>query len=185
MSFAVTSSMTWWVLRPLIAANIPPLRGTPAPPAPARGRRSWVPGCDAVRSSHLDDVGRRDARLAADGEGDLAFVAERDALDDALGGRLVVLHVGDRGPDEVERLPDRARRLVPLHGLVQVRDLFERREGRHLGDEVLVPERVHRVLVLELADEQLQEVVLAEAAGLAGLLLLAGGVRGGAESLDH
>ena len=57
----------------------------------------------------------------------------------------------------------------------QVRDLLQRRELRHLGHELLVVHGVHRVLVLELGHQQLQEVVLARAMAVRVALLAARG----------
>ena len=57
---------------------------------------------------------------------------------------------------------DLARGVHQLDRGGHVRQLLDRGELRHLTHEVLVVDRVHRVLVLQLRDEQLEEVVLAE-----------------------
>src|ERR1700741_2448627 len=56
MSLAVTSSMTWCCLRPLIAANMPRIMGGGAP-------CSWAAG-----SGDFDNRGRIDAGLAGAGD---------------------------------------------------------------------------------------------------------------------
>src|SRR5919206_3386910 len=97
MSFAVTSSMTWWVLRPLIAANMPRIIA-------GLLLRPWRTG----RLGDLCDGGRVDAGRAADREGHRALLAGRDALDDARDGLARRgVRVGHRPPDESERARQR------------------------------------------------------------------------------
>src|SRR4051812_999179 len=117
MSLEVTSSITWWVLRPLMAANMPRIIGASTPSSRLSDLRDGC-GIDAV------DAGHRQGRRAARG-GDL--------LDDTGVGKVVLVRVRHGPPDEVDRA---AGREVGGDGLVRrghVRDLLERRERRHLA----------------------------------------------------
>src|ERR1700755_513206 len=115
MSLAVTSSITWWFLRPLMAANIPRIMGASAPfSSPGLG--------------DLGDRGRVDTWCAAHGEGRLS-VHGRVLLDDARVGGAVLVRVGHGAAEKADR--------VALGVLArQVRDLLERRERGHLAHEV-------------------------------------------------
>jgi len=62
-------------------------------------------------------------------------------------------------------IPDGRRLIHGNHlfdGLVHVRHLFKRAELRHLGDEILVLQRIHRILVAELRDQYLQKGILSK-----------------------
>src|SRR4051812_20314964 len=91
MSLAVTSSMTWWCLRPLMAANMPRIMRGSAP-------CSWAAG-----SGDFGDGGGIDAGLAGDGDGRDAVLGRRDALDLARVRCLVGAGVGHRAPDQADR----------------------------------------------------------------------------------
>src|SRR4051812_29100373 len=104
MSLAVTSSMTWCCLRPLIAANMPRIMGGGAP-------CSWAAG-----SGDFGDRGRIDAGLAGDGDRGDAILGGGDLLD-LPGLQLVVgVQVRDGAADQadrgggVQRLRDLGRR---------------------------------------------------------------------------
>src|ERR1044071_692920 len=151
MSLAVTSSITWWFLRPLMAANMPRIIGASAPFG-----SSWGSG-------DLRDRGRVDTIGAAHGEGRLSVLGG-DLLDGAgvLGAVLVLV-----GHGAAQQADGVAARVLAR----QVRDLLERGERGHLAHEVRVLHRVHGVLMLQLGDEELQELVLAHrGVGAAGRL---------------
>src|SRR5215218_10595947 len=120
MSFAVTSSITWWFLSPLIAENMP------------RIMRASLLG-----SRDLRDRGRVDTLGAADGE-DGAAVLLGDLLDDARVGHVGLVVPGHGAADQADGLAELEVRGHRLVGAGQVGDLLERRERRHLAHEVLV-----------------------------------------------
>src|SRR3954468_14542422 len=110
MSLAVTSSMTWCCLRPLIAANMPRIIRGGAP-------GSWVAG-----SGDFDDRGRVDAGEAADGDRGNAILGGVDLFDLAGLQLIAGVQVGHGAADQ----PDRGR------GVQRSSDLRVR--GRHVRD---------------------------------------------------
>src|SRR5688572_9521162 len=93
MSFAVTSSIVWWYLRPLIAAYMPRIIG-------ASHSSLVVPD---PRSGDLGDRTGVDAVGAADPEDGLAVLGG-DALNDAGAGRARGIGVGDVAADQADRV---------------------------------------------------------------------------------
>src|SRR4051812_4947193 len=92
MSLAVTSSITWCCLRPLIAANMPRIMGGAAPGSGGGGGRG-----DCGDRARVDAVAPADRELGGAALGD-------DLLDDAGMGDLLVVEVGDGLAEQAERL---------------------------------------------------------------------------------
>src|SRR3954469_22053222 len=91
MSLAVTSSMVWCCLRPLIAANMP------------RIMRGGAPGSWAAASGDFGDRGRVDAGEAADGDGGDAILGGGDLLDLAGLQLVVEVEIGHGAADQAHR----------------------------------------------------------------------------------
>src|SRR3954453_16919095 len=117
MSLAVTSSITWWFFRPLIAANMP------------RIMRASVPFVVALRD--LGDGGGTDVVDAAHCQG-RASVLGGDLLDGAGVALPVLVDPGDGPAEEADRVAGREVLGDPLVLDRHVRDLLERGERGHL-----------------------------------------------------
>ena len=124
-----------------------------AGPRPARWLRRR--GGD-VGWRHDADVSRLD-RLAVDHEGDAVRVLD-ELLDDPGDGRSVDGLALDVLADQAGGLGE----LGPGHRLVKRLEGVDHRELGELGDELLVVDRLRRVLVLELGQEELEEVIATE-----------------------
>src|SRR3954447_24420074 len=125
MSLAVTSSMTWCCLRPLIAANMPRIMSGGAP-------GSWAAG-----SGDFGDRGRVDAGETADGDGGDAVLGGGDLLDLAAVQLVVGVEVGDIAADQADRGRGVQRRGDLRVGARHVRDLLDHGERRHLLHRVV------------------------------------------------
>ncbi len=165
MSFAVTSSIVWWAFRPLIAANrllimVAVFSFRPVRPWWSSGGSRWP----RVRRAATDVTASSVTLSPPTSSVGWPFWIVRPSA--------TPVPVVPSARAYVSSLPSRSTPWVSdgrghelRDGLGDVRRLLERRVLRQLRHPRARVGRVRRVLVLELGDEQLEEVVLAELPG--------------------